>query len=417
MLYVLDSSGVALAAADWDLPGTTVGTDLGFRPYVKGCADGRTRPFLWRGDHQQAPWLLPLSYALLSAGQPRGVAAVKVSLSDSETAWAKLPGTVLLVDERGVVILSTRQEWKFRPLTELQAATRTDIAQTRPYGDASLTPIDWRESERLADDALIVRVEGVAQLASSRLVNSARWRLVVLEDLAPVRAAARNVAITSALAACVVVLLSLVGWQRRRARQAMVASQVALQAAHDTLESRVVERTTELRKAQSDLVHAEKMAALGQMSAGLVHELNQPLAAMRALSDNACVLIESRREEEAQGNLQRIGKLVDRLGKLTRQLKLFFAQVERRRDAGARGGESGDRVGAGAPGRAHSRIGCGCRGEDRAARAEGPGRRSVAGAGFRQSDGQCDRRDERRSGAPPSHRCRGAGRALRGDGQ
>ena len=59
------------------------------------------------------------------------------------------------------------------------------------------------------------------------------------------------------------------------------------------------------------------------MSAGLVHELNQPLAAMRALSDNACVLIESRRDEEARGNLRRIGKLVDRLGKLTRQLKLF----------------------------------------------------------------------------------------------
>ena len=162
-----------------------------------------------------------------------------------------------------------------RPLTELRAATRTEIAQTLPYGDASLTPIDWRESEQLANDVRIVRIDGMGQLASSRPVNSARWRLVVLEDLAPVHAAARNVAITSALAACVVVLLSLVGWQRRRAAQAMVANQVALEAAHDSLESRVVERTTEVRKAQSDLVHAEKMAALGQMSAGLVHELNQ----------------------------------------------------------------------------------------------------------------------------------------------
>ena len=322
MLYVLDRSGVALAAADWDLPGTTVGADLGFRPYVKDAlAAGRGR-FYGLGITSKRPGYY-LSYALLSAGQPRGVAAVKVSLSDVEAAWGKLPGTVLLVDERGVVILSTRQAWKFRPLAQLPAATRTDIAQTRPYGDASLTPIDWRESERLADDAQIVRIEGVAQLASSRPVNSARWQLVVLENLAPVRAAARNVAITSALAACVVVLLSLVGWQRRRARQAMLANQVALQAAHDTLESRVVERTTALRKAQADLVHAEKMAALGQMSAGLVHELNQPLAAMRALSDNACVLIESRRDEEARGNLRRIGKLVDRLGKLTRQLKLF----------------------------------------------------------------------------------------------
>ena len=322
MLYVLDRSGLALAAADWDRPETTVGTDLGFRPYVKDALNAGRGRFFGVGITSKRPGYY-LSYALLSAGQPRGVAAVKVSLSDIETAWDKLPGTVLLLDERGVVILSSRQDWKFRPLTQLQAATRAEISQTRPYGDASLLPIDWRESERLSGDARIVEIEGVAHLASSRPVNSARWRLVVLENLAPVLAAARNVAVTSALAACVAVLLLLVALQRRRTRQAMVANQVALQAAHDTLESRVVERTAELRKAQSDLIHAEKMAALGQMSAGLVHELNQPLAAMRALSDNACVLIEGRREQEARGNLQRIGKLVDRLGKLTRQLKLF----------------------------------------------------------------------------------------------
>ena len=47
------------------------------------------------------------------------------------------------------------------------------------------------------------------------------------------------------------------------------------------------ERTAELRAAQNDLVHAGKLAVLGQMSAGMVHELNQPLAALHTLSEGA----------------------------------------------------------------------------------------------------------------------------------
>ena len=111
MLYVLDRTAVALAAADWNRPGTTVGADLGFRPYVKDALTvGRGR-FYGMGITSKRPGNY-LSYALPSSGKSRGVAAVKVSLSETETEWAKLPGTVLLVDERGVVILSTRQEWR-----------------------------------------------------------------------------------------------------------------------------------------------------------------------------------------------------------------------------------------------------------------------------------------------------------------
>jgi two-component system, NtrC family, C4-dicarboxylate transport sensor histidine kinase DctB len=85
----------------------------------------------------------------------------------------------------------------------------------------------------------------------------------------------------------------------------------------------VQERTAELRALQNDLIHAGKLAALGQMSAGVVHELNQPLAAMRTLSDNAAVLLHKGRLDEANDNLQRIASLTDRLGRMTQQLKVF----------------------------------------------------------------------------------------------
>ncbi len=114
---------------------------------------------------------------------------------------------------------------------------------------------------------------------SEQPVNRGRWRLLLLDDEAPARAAARNGGHQRrrwAPRCCC--------WprrwpsQRRRAMRQRLASRAALQAAHDSLEIKVQERTAELRAAQNDLVHAGKLAVLGQMSAGMVHELNQPLA-------------------------------------------------------------------------------------------------------------------------------------------
>jgi len=138
-----------------------------------------------------------------------------------------------------------------------------------------------------------------------------------------VRAAARYAAITASLAMAVLLLVAVTLWQRRRAVRQKLANQAALQAAHDNLESTVVARTAQLRAAQSELVHAGKMSALGQMSASMVHELNQPLTALRTLSDSAGILLEQDRRDDVRGNLRRIAGMVDRLARLTSQLKTF----------------------------------------------------------------------------------------------
>ena len=327
MLYVLDRSGTSVAASDWDQPGTTVGQDLSFRPYVSDAVKyGRGR-FYGVGITSRKPGYY-LSYALRRGEGVRGVAAVKINIEQAENAWRKLPGHVLLIDERGVVILSTRDELKYRPITPLDSAQRSEVQRSRPYGEAPLTPLPWKPLQGLAPDTQLVDLDGVSQLASTRTLQRAAWRLVALDDLASVRAAARYAAITASLAMAVLLLVAVTLWQRRRAVRQKLASQAALQAAHDNLESTVVARTAQLRAAQSDLVHAGKMAALGQMSAGMVHELNQPLTALRTLSESASLLLEHDRREEVRGNLQRISGMVDRLARLTSRLKTFAHKSE-----------------------------------------------------------------------------------------
>lgn len=322
MLYVLDPSGTSVAASDWDQPGTTIGQDLSFRPYViDALKQGRGR-FYGVGITSRKPGYY-LSYALRRGERLRGVVAVKVNIENAERAWRKLPGNVLLLDERGVVILSTRDDLKYRPLAALNDSQRSEVARSRPYGAADLVPLRWAARETLGADAQTAELDGSAQLATTRTLRSAPWRLLVLDELQPVRVAAAYAAITASLAMAVLLLVAVTLWQRRRALRQKLASQAALQAAHDSLESTVVARTAQLRAAQNELVHAGKMAALGQMSAGMVHELNQPLTALRTLSDSAGILLDQDRRDEVRGNLLRITGMVDRLARLTSQLKTF----------------------------------------------------------------------------------------------
>jgi two-component system C4-dicarboxylate transport sensor histidine kinase DctB len=141
----------------------------------------------------------------------------------------------------------------------------------------------------------------------------------------------------AAVLSAFLLLLILYARQRRRSVAQSLAAKEALERANDALERKVTERTSDLltantqlqremserRRAEEGLVQAGKLAALGQMAAGITHELNQPLAALRTLSANAGVFLQRGRMMDAVKNLEVIGDLIDRMGKITGQLKAF----------------------------------------------------------------------------------------------
>ena len=209
-------------------------------------------------------------------------------------------------------------------MAPLSLQMRDEISRSKPYGNHELTPLGWTFVAQFSDGAARITAEnGAAYTLSERPINHGLWKLVLLDDEAPTRQTALIIGAMSGLASIVALLAAGLVEQRRRAIKQRLANQAALQAANDMLEIRVQERTAELRAAQDDLVHAGKLAALGQMSAGMVHELNQPLAALQTAADNAILLVDRGSIGDARGNLTRIGELVRRLGRLTGQLRIF----------------------------------------------------------------------------------------------
>jgi two-component system, NtrC family, C4-dicarboxylate transport sensor histidine kinase DctB len=322
-LYVLSVSGEALAAADFEDPGTPVGRNLSYRPYVsEALASGRGAFFGVGITSARAGYYL--SYALKDGGVTKGIAAVKVNLDSFERAWRDTEGDVLLVDERQVAILASRDEWRYRPMAPLSREMHDDISRSKPYGNHDLRPLGWTVVAQSGGGAARVATEsGTAYTISELPINRGLWKLVLLDDEAPARQTALIIGAMTGLASIVALLALGLVVQRRREIKQRLANQAALQAANDMLETRVQERTAELRAAQDELVHAGKLAALGQMSAGIVHELNQPLAALQTAADNAILLVDRGSVGDARGNLTRIGELVRRLGRLTGQLRVF----------------------------------------------------------------------------------------------
>lgn len=345
-IYVMNMEGLTLAASNWNAANSFVGKNFSYRPYFTDAVKGLPGRFYGIGTVSQAPGYY-FSYGIYRDNRMVGVAALKVDLDKLDDAWLRADERVVVVDENGIVFLTSVPDWKFKALAPLSASTQARLALTRQYHLAGEPgPIGLNEVRVLADDASIVR-GGPADplyLAQSRPIPGTGWKLIVLSDMGPIRARARISAISVAFALAFLGISALYIRQRRRAIAQNVAAKEALQRAHDELERKVALRTGDLsnanlhlqteiaerkraevvlKAAMEELVQAGKMAALGQMSAGVTHELNQPLAALRTLSDNAIVLLQRGQTIEVEANLELISDLITRMGKITGQLKKF----------------------------------------------------------------------------------------------
>ncbi|CAA2101715.1 sensor histidine kinase [Variovorax paradoxus] len=357
-IYVMNENGLTLAASNWNQPGSFVDMNFSYRPYFQDALRGVPGRFYGIGTVSREPGYY-FSFGIPDGLRQLGVATVKVNLDKLDAAWSHSADRVLAIDGNGVVFLSSDPGWKFRALRPLSSETLQQLAQTRQYTEAgALTPIDMREHQPLSGGAgTVVQLRageapqragatpfGPDYLLDSRPVDGTDWKLIMLSDMKPVHALARTSALATMFALVFLTLLVMYFQQRRRIVHQRLAAREALQGAYDELEHKVELRTEALSEANQhlqteiaerkraeeilkntleDLVQTGKMAVLGQMSAGITHELNQPLAALRTLSANAVVYLERGQSDQVDLNLRTICDLTDRMGQITAQLKKF----------------------------------------------------------------------------------------------
>lgn len=348
------------AACNWNQSVSFVGQNFSYRPYFIDALHSGTGRFYGLGSTSRLPGYF-YAARIGEGGRVLGVVATKISLDPIEALWKRGDETVLVADANGVVFLTSFPGWKYRTLHPLSAAARARIDTKRQYqGPGALEAIGLVRRRLLAPNAEIDAVSAPNPLAASpgrngierrtdfvvvsRRVSGTDWRIMSMTEIAPARKSARYAALVAALALSLATIGTLYLVQRRKVIAQRLAMRETLERMNDELERKVTRRTGALARANNslrseiaehkrteatlkstleELVQAGKMALIGQMSAGITHELNQPLAALRTLSDNALLFLQRGRPEEAENNLRVIGGLIERMGKITAQLRRF----------------------------------------------------------------------------------------------
>jgi two-component system C4-dicarboxylate transport sensor histidine kinase DctB len=325
VMYLMNTNGRTLAASNWDQHDSFVGRNFAFRPYFNEAMAGKLGRFFGLGTTSAKRGYF-FAGAVHDGDQVIGVLVIKVDLDHTETLWGKTPEQLLLTDQNGVVILTSRPDWRFRATRPLTNAEKQSIVSVQTYP---------------TNDPLPLRLDEQAWLTQTQQIDEIGWSVNILAPRALIDRPVRTVVAVGA--AALLVLISLLGIMMQRRRHYL--DRIAFEAkARRELEMRVIERTSDLEglnsrlrqevlereqaqqelvRAQDELVQAGKLSALGTMSASISHELNQPLAAIRSYAENAEVLLDHQRTDDARGNLKLISELTGRMASIIAHLRAF----------------------------------------------------------------------------------------------
>jgi len=326
-IYVLDRRGRAIAASNWRSTRSFVGQDYAFRPYYRLAErDGAASQF-GLGTISRKPGLY-----LSRRVDHDGVIVVKLEFDRIERQWRQAAGITFVTDAMGVILVTSRADWRFSTIRTLPAAVTDRLRRELQSGPKSLNALPFG----LANERRHVRLSPSSEpMVHAALPPADGWRLHLLAPAAgQVQSAVRSAQFAAAFA-----MLALIGiawglaerWRRRAAQAAAAAARTV------ELEAAVAARTGELRREMDERIasdaraetlreglrQANRLATLGQVTASVAHETAQPVAAIRTYAVNSERLLDRGDEDQVRANLQAIGRLADRIGTVTAELRGF----------------------------------------------------------------------------------------------
>lgn len=352
-VYLMDTSGLTIAANNYLQEDSFVGSNYSFRPYFsEAMATGDSVIYFALGLMSGVRGLYFSHPIRNDRGRILGVIAVKVLVHELESQWHRpaslSEAEMVVLDDSGISFLASRPAWLYRDFSanrqgELSLETR------QRYPDRELRPMEiermglpWGLSERSAKIRIRSAEGRQDYLAVRTPLPRLDWTLQVMVSTAPVLWT-RLAFLVGGLAIYLGVLLAWLYLRERYRREA----ELALRG--EQLERRVAERTrdlehsnqqlleeirereraqSELRETQQELIQAAKLAVLGQMSAGLNHEMNQPLTAIQTYARNSRRFLAKGAQDMVDANLSEIIALCDKMAELTRQFKVFARKSE-----------------------------------------------------------------------------------------
>ena len=330
-LYILDTKGTTLASSNWRSDVSFVGKNFAFRPYFLDAMSGNNGYFFGIGTTSKLPGFY-ISSPVRNGENIIAVAVTKLNLSALEKSWKDSGETIFVTNEDGVVILSSESEWKYHALLPLSQLQKEKIKKQKQFAGLKLDLLTGQPQKYINN----IDIDSTPFLYETVSIDSANWKIHYLLPKTNITQLtiitwAKTGSIAMGLIAFLLLLRLIQSrWRLKISRQ----ESIDLRKLNDQLTIEIAQRheiEKELLIAQKDIKRTSKLAAMGQLSASIIHELGQPLSAMKNYIASA--QLPPKKGETSANNeksiLPKLDALVIRMTKISKQLKFFMRINER----------------------------------------------------------------------------------------
>lgn len=330
-VYTMNEHGLTLVSSNWNKPDSFVGDNYSFRPYFIDAVRKGVGKFYGVGIASGKSGYY-IAYPIKSDQDLLGVITIKIGLADIQKALSEAKNDLVVINEDGVVILASNPENRYKTTRALDGEAQERIASTRQFPGNTLVPLTYKDSPIQIDAAEAVSLAGNSRfMVQSVPLGNRGWKIAQINDTRE----ARNYALAIALAVgfgtgFLLITAQNIYFRRRERREkrqlyANIDAKIAERTAELTAKISELERAEAvLRQTRDEAVQAGKMAVLGQMAAGVTHELSQPLSAIQLYAGNARKLIDAGRMDVVTENIDSINELVARAGGILSELKTLY---------------------------------------------------------------------------------------------
>ncbi|MGF1886118.1 sensor histidine kinase [Photobacterium profundum] len=341
-IYLINQGGNTIAASNWQSDKSFVAQNYGYRPYFKDAMVGNLGQYFALGISSQKRGYY-FSAPVYERDKIIGVLVIKVDLSLIEDIWQYDQIEYAIADQQGVIFYSSEDDWLYHSLTILDEQQRKKVLDSRQYGKTELNALseyqdlDAFERQEISNIKKSDNGKRDAYLIATHNMDKAGWNIY---GFSPISTAYQYVlqAIVIFTAFYMLLCFALMSWLQTILTKKELAQlndkleQLVIERTHNLLETNQQLRDTieqyehsqaELRQTQNELVQAAKLAMLGELSASINHEINQPLAAMRTYAENSRKLLVKERYDSVANNIDEIIKLNIMVSEIIARFKVF----------------------------------------------------------------------------------------------
>lgn len=337
-VYLMTPEGLVVASSNYADAVSFMDYNFGFRPYFTETIHTNQRyvdyGLGWVSNERGIYFAARVTN---DEQQSMGVLTIKLNIDQLELAYQSIasqsPLLFMLVDEEQTVIASSHEPWRLTWLGE-SAVTRLR------HPGVTLHPLNVKRQGalwHLLSDPVTQPAQAKQYAVAVKDNPLLPWQLILLQPAGPLKIQALQLAGSLCLLLAVLVLGISYSRNKRsqhkqkaimfqQLEQAVAERTESLQQSNQQLQYEIQQRNEAeqgLQQAQEQLLQAAKLATIGQLSASINHEINQPLTAMHSYLQNAQLLLQKGRLTELSDNLEKISQMLLRLSHIVKQFKSF----------------------------------------------------------------------------------------------